>query len=143
MTDAISSFGVLLKVGDGGTPETFASVMNVGDVDGPDLSLDTEEITNHGSANGWDEHVGTILRGGELSTSVNFLPTDATHDMATGLQANMINRTKRNFQLIYPDGGSNGYQFTALVTGWKALAPVKGVLRADLKLKLTGQVIEL
>mgnify|MGYP006921333471 FL=1 len=141
--DELSSFGTQLKIGDGATPETFASVLNVGDIDGPDMSLDTEETTNHGSPNGWDEHKGTILRGGEVSTKVWYVPGEATHDMETGLQADMINRVKRNFQLVYPTDVPSGYAFSALVTGFKPGAPVKGVLTAELKLKISGEVTEI
>lgn len=143
MSDAYSSFGTFLKIGDGLSPETFATVVNVGDIDGPDMSLDTEEITNHGSLNGWSEHIGTILNGGEVGFPINFLPTDPTHDMNTGLQADMINRTVRNFQLVYPDPGGNGYAFAALVTGFKPGAAVKGKLTADVKLKISGPVTEI
>ncbi len=144
MTDAISSFGTFLKKGDGGAPtETFATIAEVGDIDGPDMSLATEEVTHHGSVNGWDEFVGTILSGGEVSFPINFLPSDATHNASTGLQADMVNRTKRNFQIVYPDPGGNGYQFKALVTGVKPKAPVKGKLSADIKLKISGPVTEI
>lgn len=142
--DELSSFGTFLKIGNGGTPtETFATVVNVGDIEGPDMSLDTEEVTSHSSTDGWSEHIGTILNGGEVSFPINYIPGAATHDMDTGLQADMINRTKRNFQLVYPDVAGNGYAFAALVTGFKAKAPVKGALRADLKLKITSAVTEL
>lgn len=142
MSDAISSFGTLFKVGDGATPtETFATVAEVGDIDGPDMSLATEEVTNHGSVDGWDEFIGTILSGGEVGMPINYVPTEATHNMTTGLQADMINKTRRNFQLVFPD--SSGYQFAALVTGFKSKAPVKGKLSADIKLKISGPVSEI
>lgn len=144
MTDAISSFGTFLKKGDGGSPtETFATIAELGDIDGPDMSLATEETTHHGSTGGWDEFVGTILSGGEVSFPINFLPSNATHDRTSGLQADMVNRTKRNFQVVYPDPGGNGYQFAALVTGFKPKAPVKGKLSADIKLKISGPVTEI
>lgn len=143
MTDAYSSFGTFLKMGDGLSPETFGTIANVGDIDGPDISLDTEETTNHGSANGWSEFIGTILSGGEVSFSINFIPTDPTHDMNTGLQADMVSRTLRNFRLVYPDPSGNGYAFAALVTGFKASAPVKGKLGSDVKLKISGPVTEI
>lgn len=142
MSDAISSFGTLFKTGDGATPtETFATVAEVGDIEGPDMSLATEEVTNHGSVGGWDEFIGTILSGGEVGLPLNFIPTEATHDMSTGLQADMLNRVVRNRQIIFPDG--SGYQFAALVTGFKAKAPVKGKLSADVKLKISGPVEEI
>lgn len=143
MTDAMSSFGTFLKKGDGGSPETFATIAEVGDIDGPDMSLETEEVTHHGSTGGWDEFVGTILSGGEVSFPINFLPSDPTHDAVTGVQADMVNRTKRNFQVVYPDAGGNGFQFAALVTGFKPKAPVKGKLSAEIKLKISGPVAEI
>lgn len=143
MSDAISSFGTLLKKGDGATPETFATIAEVQDIDGPDKSLATEEVTHHGSTGGWDEFIGTILSGGEVSFPLNFIPSDPTHDGSTGLQADMESRTKRNFQLIYPDSGNNGYAFAALVTGFKPTAVVKGKLSADVKLKISGPVTEI
>lgn len=144
MTDAISSFGTFLKKGDGGSPtETFATIAEVGDIDGPDMSLDTEEVTSHDSANGWAEFIGTILSGGEVSFPINFIPTDPTHNGSTGLQADMVNRTLRNFQLVYPDPGGNGFQFAALVTGFKPSGPVKGKLGADVTLKVSGPVTEI
>jgi hypothetical protein len=137
--DELSSFGTFLKIGDGGSPETFATIANVGDIDGPDLSLETDDVTSH-SSDGWSEHIGTILNGGDVSFPINYVPSEATHNLTTGLQADMINRVKRNFQLVYPDPGGNGYQFTAFVNGFKAKAPVKGALRADVKLKISGAV---
>jgi predicted secreted protein len=140
MTDAISSFGTLLKMGNGAVSETFTTVGEVLDIDGPDLSLDTEDVTSHDSANGWSEHIGTILNGGEVSFSLNFVPTDPTHDASTGLQADMIARTLRHFQIVLPDAGTTTYAFSALVTGFKATEPVKGKLGADVKLKISGSV---
>lgn len=144
MTNAISSFGTFLKKGDGGSPtEVFATIAEVGDIEGPDMSLATEEVTHQGSPGGWDEYVGTILSGGEISFPINYYPSDSTHDMVTGVQADMVNRVKRNFQLVYPDPGGNGYQFKALVTGFKPKGAVKGKLTADVKLKITGPVSEI
>ncbi len=144
MTDAISSFGTFLKKGDGASPtEAFATIAEVGDIDGPDMSLDTEDVTNHDSTNGWSEHIGTILNGGEVGFSLNFIPTEPTQGGTTGLQADMRSRTLRNFQLVYPDPGGSGYEFKALVTGFKPKAPVKGKLSADVKLKISGPVTEL
>lgn len=143
MTDAFSSFGTFLKRGNGGSPETFATIAEVGDIDGPDMSLDTEDATSHDSVNGWSEFIGTILNGGEVSFPINFVPSDPTHDVTTGIQQDMVNRTLRNFRLVYPDPGANGYAFSALVTGFKPTSPVKGKLSADIKLKISGPVTEI
>lgn len=139
MTDGISSFGTYLKIGDGATPEAFTTIAEVLDIAGPDLSLDTEDATSHDSTGGWEEVIGTILRSGEVTFDVNYNPAGATHDASTGLIADMVARTRRNFQLVFPDSGNTTWAFTALVTSFAPAAPVAGVLRASLTLKPTGQ----
>lgn len=139
MTSAVSSFGTYLKIGNGGTPESFTTIAEVLDIEGPELELDTEEVTSHSSTGGWEEFVGTILRSGEVSFEVNYVPTHATHDASTGLIADMKARTLRNFQLIFPDGSSTTWSFAAYVTGMNPSAPVSGKLGAEITLKISGQ----
>lgn len=136
---AVSSFGTLLKIGDGGDPETFTTIAEVQDTSGPSLELGTEETTHHTSPGGWKERVGTLLDAGEVSFDLNFLPTHATHNPTTGLIADMVNRVKRNFQLVFPDAGSTTWSFTALVTGFEPDEPVEGKLTASVTLEVTGQ----
>ena len=90
---AISSFGTLLKIGDGADPEVFTTIAEVLDISGPGLSLDTEETTNHSSPGGWEEYVGTILRSGEVTFGINYDPVGATHDASTGLIKDLTDRT--------------------------------------------------
>ena len=138
-TLAISSFGTLLKKGDGGTSENFATIAEVLDIEGPELGLDTEESTSHDSAGGWEDLVGTILRSGEIGFEINYVPTNATQNAATGLIADMKNRTKRTVQLVFPNVSNTTWSFAALVTKFKPKAPVAGKLTADVTLKLSGQ----
>lgn len=135
----ISSFGTLLKMGDGASPEVFTTIAEVLDISGPSLALDTEETTSHSSTGGWEEFVATILRSGEVSFSVNYDPVGATHDASTGLISDMENRTLRNFQLVFPDTGSTTWSFAAYVTGFEPGMPVAGKLSADVSLKISGQ----
>jgi len=137
---AISSFGTLLKIGDGGSPtETFATIAEVADISGPGLSMDTEDVTNHSSAGGWKEYIGTLLDGGEISFDINYTPTAATHNASTGLINDMENKTKRNFKLVFPDTGATTWSFAAFVTGFEPGEPVSGKLSASVGLKISGQ----
>ncbi|MBW2084434.1 MAG: outer capsid protein Hoc [Deltaproteobacteria bacterium] len=140
MSNAISSFGTLLKIGDGAEPtENFTTIAEVLDITGPSLSLDTEDVTSHDSTGGWEEHIGTILRSGEVTFDINYIPTHGTHDASTGLVADMMNRTLRNFQLVFPDAGQTTWSFSALVTGMEPSAPVAGRLQSSITLKISGQ----
>lgn len=139
MTNAVNAFGTLLKIGDGGGPETFTTIGEVMDIGGPAIKQRTAEVTNHQSTGGWAEHIGTILEGGEVTFAVNYQPTLATHNATTGLLLALKNRVKRNFQLVFPDSGATTWSFTSLVTAFEPKEPVDGQLTADVTLMITGQ----
>lgn len=139
MTDALSGHGTLLQIGDGADPENFTTIAEVRDITGPGLGLDTADVTSHDSTGGWEEHIGTILRSGEVTFDVNYIPTDGTHDASSGLINDQESRTLRNFQLVFPDGGGTTWSFAALVTGFDPTGPVDGELTASVTLKPSGQ----
>lgn len=138
-TGAKSSFGTYLKIGNGGTTETFATIAEVLDIQGPSLELETEDVTSHDSTDGWAEHIGTILNGGEVSFEVNWLPAHATQSHSAGLLKDMTNRTLRNFQLVVPAASAITWSFAALVTGFEVALPVKGAQRAEITLLISGK----
>lgn len=138
-TNAIAGHGALLQIGDGADPENFTTIAEVRDISGPALGQDTADVTSHDSTGGWEEHIGTILRSGEVTFDVNYIPTDSTHDASAGLINDMENRTLRNFQLVFPDGSSTTWSFAALVTGFEPGAPVDGELTASVTLTPSGQ----
>ncbi len=137
-TNQVSSYGTLLKIGDGGGPETFTTIAEVKDISGPSFERATIDATTHSSTGAWKEVVPGLLEPGEVSFEIGFLPTNATHSQTSGLVRDLKNRTKRNFQLVFTDGGSTTWQFAAYVTGFTPKAPVDGLLGADVTLKLTG-----
>ena len=139
MTDAISSHGTLLKKGDGGDPEAFATVAEVLDISGPEETTETEDATNHGS-NGWEEVITTIQVAGEVSFDVNYVPGDATHDASTGLIADKRNKTLRNWKIVMPDAGNTTENFAAYVTKVGRTRNVRGKLTGSFTLKITGPI---
>ena len=139
MTSALAAYGVLLKVGDGETPEVFTAIAEVKDIDGPELEAEMKEVTSHDSPEGWREFIPMLLSGGEVSFDVNFIPTHATHGYSTGLVSDLVNRRKRNYQLAFPDAGTTTWQFEALVASVKAAGPVEDELGAEVTLQITGK----
>ena len=137
-TSAIPAYGSLLKKGDGGTPETFATVVEVTEFNTPELSLATEDATSHDSG-GWEESIGTLLSGGEISGKINWIPTSATHDETTGLLATILNRTKSNWKVVLPNSIKT-FAFAGMLTKFKGPLPVKGKLEAEFTIKISGSV---
>jgi predicted secreted protein len=137
-TAAIPGYGTLLKMGDGGGPETFTTIVEVTELNLPELTLKTEDATSHDSG-GWEEVIGTLLSGGEISGKINWRPTNATHDETTGVLSAILNRTKKNWKMVLP-GSIKIFSFAALVTKFKGLAPVDGKLEAEITLKISAVV---
>jgi predicted secreted protein len=135
MTDALSSFGIQLKLGDGGDPENFTAIAELRDV-GTEEALETEDATNHGSTDAWDEVIATIQTAGEVSMEVNYLPDDAGHE---ALIAAKRVRTLKNFQLVLPDDALTE-SFAAYVTKVSRPYPVKGVMRGSFTLRRSGAI---
>ena len=139
MTLAIDAYGTLLQSGDGGSPEAFTTIAEVTEISGPSLALDPLDVTAHTSPGAFREFVGGLLDGGEVGFTINYVPTGSTHDASTGLVADMIARTVRNFKLIFPDVGATEWNFAALITAFEPAEPVDDKLSAEVTLKVTGQ----
>lgn len=138
-SQAVSSFGTLLQMGDGGGPEVFTTIAEVRDISPPALSRDTDEVTHQTSPGAWEEVIATILRSGTVTFDVNWLPGDATHDTSDGLLSKLISGEKTNFKLIFPDSGTTTWAFAAIVTGFAPSGAVSGTMRGSVTLKPTGQ----
>jgi len=139
MSNAIAAYGTLLKIGDGGTSESFTTIAEVGDIDGPSVEVNAIDVTSHSSANAMKEFVAGLIDPGEISFPINFLPTETTHDDSDGLWADMIARTLRNFEMVFPD--TSECAFAALVTAMSLKEPVDDKLSADVTLKISGPIV--
>lgn len=139
MTSAISSFGTLMKIGDGATPtETFTTIAEVLDITGPQVALATTEVTSHDS-NGWREFIPTLKEGGEVTFDCNFF-AHTTQGFSGGLYNDLNNKTKRNFQTVFTTTPAKTAAYAAYVTSVKLAAPVDGALKGSITLKITGAV---
>ena len=139
MSNALSSHGTILRMGDGGTPEVFTPVAEVLDIDGPGLSRNMHDATPH--SDNFEKVVpGGILHTEALTFRINLIPTDPTHDENTGLLAAIQDKRDVNWQLEFPDTGSTIYNFPGFVQNYKPLSPVDGILQAEISLKPSGDI---
>ena len=138
MTQVKSSFGTFLQMGDGGAPENYTTIAEVGDISGPAVSRDTEEVTNHSSPDGYEEFITTIKRSGEVTFPINFIPDNPTHDQSTGLLGVLDSGVLKNWRLLLSTTGRR-WQFAALVTAFEGSSPVVGKQGGDVTLKISGK----
>src|SRR5690606_33267398 len=127
-------YGTVLKMGDGGSPQTFAEIGEVGDFEEGD-SIELVEVTNHQSPNSRREYIAALKDGAEMSIPVNYIPEHPTHDRSTGPRGKIGEVV--DFQLIAP-GETEMYEFSALVMGVTRSFPVQGVMQMTVTLKKTG-----
>ena len=136
-TGATASYKALLKVGDGATPEIFATIAEVKDIKGPAMKADVEDATSHDSTEGWKEYIPTLIEGGDVSFDIQFVPTGATHSYVAGVLKLMVDRTLRNFRLLFPD--TTTWTLPAYVTEFTPENTLKGISMASITLQVSGK----
>lgn len=137
-TTALDAYGTLLKIGDGEVSEAFTAIANVTNLNPPPISAEMYEATQHNGP-GWDEYIPGLLRGGQVTLDLDFVPTESTHSYAAGLIKDMVDKTLRNFQLIFSDAGTTTWTFAAYVASFTPAAPTAGKLTAAATLQVTGE----
>ena len=135
-TAALAAFGTLLKIGDGQGSESFTTIAEVTKIGGPKFKLNLDDVTSHSSTSGWMENIPTTLDPGQVDIEISFIPTTATQSQTSGLLRDFKNKTKRNFQLIFPD--TTQWAFAAYVVAFEPSAPVDKALSAKVTLDITG-----
>ncbi|MGM0409189.1 MAG: phage tail tube protein [Bacillota bacterium] len=143
-SNGIAAGGTLLKLGDqaGTSGTTYTTIAEVVDITGPGLSADTSDVTSHDSfvnEGGWEEHVVTVLRSGEVTFDINYVPDESTHSSASGMLGELDGGAKKNYELVFSNSGATTWNFDAIVTGFEPSAPHDDKLSASLTLKVTGQ----
>lgn len=114
MSDAIIGTGILLKAGDGGAPENFVTVAEIVSLKPPVLSRNEVDVSNHNE--GQEAKILGMLRKGQCTGTLNWLPTNATHgDTGQGILADMLQNRKRNWRIEYPPAGLPKWTFPGRV----------------------------
>jgi hypothetical protein len=134
MTAARLGYGTKLKMGDGGSPEEFVEIAEVGDFEDTDTA-ELVEVTNHQSTNSRREYIAGLIDGDEIQIPCNYIPSNATQDRITGLQSKL--RSTVNFRLEEP-GNSEGIAFSGVVLGISKSYPVADKMMMTVTIKKTG-----
>lgn len=115
MSDAIIGTGILLKAGDG-TPvtEVFVTIAEIVSLKPPQLSRNEIDVSTHNA--GEDAKLLGMLRRGQVTGTLNWVPTDPTHsDEADGILADIMANVKRNWQITFPPAGLPSWTFPGRV----------------------------
>jgi hypothetical protein len=107
----ISTYGVVLSVGDGATPtETFTAIAGLISLEPPEIMQEKVEVTNHGSLGKKQFIYGGLVEFGEFKCKISYFD-------ASTLRTACVSGIVHNYQIGFPGDGS--WEFSALVTSFK------------------------
>lgn len=129
----LDAFGTKFQTEDSVTPGTFIDIANVTNIKLPSIERETLDVTAHDSADGYQEFLGGLKNGGEVSFELNYDPTK--HDV---LVADMDSSAPKNYQITFP-GTLGMWTFTAVMTGFSPEAPYDDKLSAEVSYQVSGK----
>jgi len=119
----------------------FTTVSEVKDIAGPPQTLEKDEVTNQSSPNFYKEWITTLIDGGEVTFSCNYIPGDATQNSATGLLSWLQGRGIQDWQIVPPSpNAARIIAFSGFVTHWEPKFAVAKAAQLDIKITVTGAV---
>lgn len=123
----------------GGTDgtEAFTTVAEVTGIGGPGGSLELIDATHMESPSAFREYIASLRDSGELSVDLNFLPGNVGQ---RGFRTDMVNGTRRNWQLVWTDSPTTTWAFAGFVTGFEPSAAIDDKLAASATIKVTGPI---
>jgi hypothetical protein len=103
---AIIGTGILLQAGDGATPvEHFTSTAELVSLKPNQLSRNEVDVSVHNRAR--EQKILGMLRSGQVTGTLNWLPRDPTQNSHTGMLADLIANTWRNYRILVPPAEDN------------------------------------
>lgn len=131
-------YGVLLKMGDGGSPENFATVAGVSDITLPGVSVDVVDVTAQ-DTQGWREKLATLKDPGEVTFEVFFDLTEATHGNTSGLLKKATEGKKVNWKVEFTQYSPvKTWSFSGYVKRVEPQARRDNALTAAVTIAVTG-----
>lgn len=139
------SYGTIILIGDGASPEVFHVIAGLGDIDGPNQSVNVVERLTHSTGTRYKGKSPGMVNAGEISFPVNYRSDNPSHsDSSTfGLGYLFINGIRRHVQLASAkreDGTRNIRQFTGWVSEFAEAHPVEGHDSRDTTIQIDGTI---
>ena len=141
LSRSIPAIGTLLKRGNGASPEVFTTVAECTDISGPAITATLKEVTYQDQGSRFKQYITTTIDPGKLTVKLNFIPTDPTQNGTAGLLNDLVNGTRHNYQLVFPDAGATTWQFAAYCSKFQTDEKTSDELTGSVELQLSGNVV--
>jgi len=137
-SEAFWAFGTILQMGDGATSETFTAIAELTEINPPQMSKDSIEVSNHSSPSRYREFLAGMKDGGTVSGKGNWLPNNATHDENTGLLESFTDDSNHNWKLVLPDSLGT-FSFVGHLTSFNPETPLTAQGALSFSIKISGK----
>jgi len=132
---ALESQGMLFQRLADGSPTTYQTITEIKSFSGPGGSASIIDVTDLQSTSK-EKRMG-LADEGQISFTMNYVPTDAVHVL---LRADRASRVIRGFKAKFTDAGPTAWTFNAFVTGFALSGGVDGVVEAAVTLEISGSI---
>lgn len=137
-SNALEAQGMLIKIGNGASPEVFSTISEIKTFSGPTGSAAVIDVTDL-SSSAKEKRMG-LADEGQLSFTINYIPDNTQHTL---LRTRRASREETNFKMVFTDDSpSTTWSFSAFVTGFAVSGAVDNVVEANVTLEITGSITQ-
>jgi predicted secreted protein len=138
-TQATVGYGSILEAETGASGSgVYTRIAEVVSFNGPNDDVSLVDATNMDSANARREFIYGLVDGGTVDMEVNWLPQAPSQKL---LRTDVTNKITRNYRITLPDTAGTTIVFPAQVQSIKRSAQIDAVMRKQVSLKVSGNVI--
>ena len=137
-SNALEAQGMLIKIGNGASPQVFSTISEIKTFSGPTGSAAVIDVTDL-SSTAKEKRMG-LADEGQLSFTINYIPDNTQHTL---LRTRRASRVETDFKMVFTDDSpSTTWSFSAFVTGFAVSGAVDNVLEANVTLEITGSITQ-
>jgi len=137
-SNALEAQGMLIKIGNGASPQVFTTISEIKTFSGPTGSAAVIDVTDL-SSTAKEKRMG-LADEGQLSFTINYIPDNTQHTL---LRTRRASREETDFKMVFTDDSpSTTWSFSAFVTGFAVSGAVDNVVEANVTLEITGTITQ-
>jgi predicted secreted protein len=137
-SNALEAQGMLIKIGNGASPQVFNTISEIKTFSGPTGSAAVIDVTDL-SSTAKEKRMG-LADEGQLSFTINYIPDNTQHTL---LRTRRASRDETDFKMVFTDDSpSTTWSFSAFVTGFAVSGAVDNVVEANVTLEITGSITQ-
>ena len=134
---SILAKGSQLLSGDAASPEVFAAITGVEEINPPNPTMASLPTTNHDTTDASTTSEPGLLTGGDVTVLYVDNPADAKQVL---LETDFAARTKRSYKTSIPTSPVDEQEFTGWVKNIERITPVDDIYRKRATIEISGPV---